>query len=84
MPYEKNITDLVKNNCFRAKMRQKGETKTALTAKPGGFFEMVLNFMPTRVQVITFVEKKLWLMPFRKNNFALFQKLLFLEQNWAN
>jgi hypothetical protein len=38
-------------------MRQKGETKTALTAKPAGFFEMVLNFMPTSVQVITFVKK---------------------------
>jgi hypothetical protein len=40
-------------------MRQKGDTKTALTAKPASFFEMVLNFMPTRVQVITSVKKNI-------------------------
>jgi hypothetical protein len=38
-------------------MRQEEETKIALTAKPAGFFEMVLNFMPTRVEVITFAKK---------------------------
>jgi len=27
-----------KTTVFRAKMRQKGDTKTALTAKPAGFF----------------------------------------------
>ncbi len=59
MPYEKNIADLVQKQLFlEPKWGKKGKQKQLWQPNQPAFFEMVLNFMPTRVQVITFVKKK--------------------------
>lgn len=59
MPYEKIIADLVQKQLFlEPKWGKKGTQKQLWQPNQPAFFEMVLNFMPTRVQVITFVKKK--------------------------
>ena len=60
MPYEKNIADLVQKQLFlEPKWGKKGKQKQLWQPNQPTFFEMILNFMPTRIQVITFVKKKI-------------------------